>query len=123
MNRWAYRIVGVCALQAGLLHAADKLDPAKYTVHVHVSAAQYSVHDAMSQVLSVVIDGKHYELAGGTSSAKLYSGSGNGLLNPGDYVARLTRDEHKTPYESLQMYELLFPDGKVRTFTVILQGE
>jgi hypothetical protein len=45
------------------------------------------------------------------------------LINPGDYPARLTVDEHKTTYESRQSYEFLFPDGTTRRFDVIAKLE
>jgi hypothetical protein len=41
----------------------------------------------------------------------------------GDYKAKLVQDLHKTAYESSQTYELLFPDMKVRKFSVIGQSE
>jgi hypothetical protein len=43
------------------------------------------------------------------------------LINPGDYHASLTQDEHKTSYESLQQFEILFPDGTARRFSVVAQ--
>jgi archaellum component FlaG (FlaF/FlaG flagellin family) len=99
-----------------------KANPADYTVKVHVSAAQYVATDGLFEILTVVIDGKHYQLQGATSSSKAFM-HGNGLLNPGDYSAKLTVDTHKTAYESIQMYELLMPDGTTRPFSVIFQGE
>jgi hypothetical protein len=100
--------------------AAPKTD-ADYNIAVHVSGSHYGANE-MLQVLSVVIDGKHYELSGPTSSAKVAM-RGNGLLNPGDYKAKLTEDTHKTSFESIQEYELLLPDGTQRKFSVILQSE
>jgi hypothetical protein len=97
-------------------------NPADYTVRVHVSSARFTVTNQLGQILTVVIGGKHYEITGGTSSARIY-GQGNGLLSPGDYMAKLSTDVHKTPFESLQSYELLLPDGTTRVFDVILQGE
>jgi len=41
----------------------------------------------------------------------------------GDYKAKLVRDEHKTSYESAQVYEFLFPDKKTRRFEVVGQSE
>lgn len=102
--------------------AAPKPNAAEFTVNVHVSSAQYVGPNGLSEILSVVIDGRHYQLQGPTSSAKLFV-HGNGLLNPGDYPAKLTADTHKTPFESEQTYEFLLPDGSTRAFDVIFQGE
>jgi hypothetical protein len=93
--------------------ASAKMDAADYNIAVHVSGSHYGQNE-LFQVLSVVIDGKHYELAGPTSSAKAFM-HGNGLLNPGDYKAKLTEDTHKTSFESIQEYELLLPDGTQRS--------
>ena len=102
--------------------ATQKVNPADYTVKVHVSAAQYVATNGLFEILTAVIDGKHYQLQGPTSSSKAFM-HGDGLLNPGDYSAKLTVDTHKTVYESLQTFELLMPDGTTRPFAVILQGE
>jgi len=100
--------------------ANSKPDPSQYTLTVHVSAAEYAPHyDVANQILTVTIGGKHYQLWGGTISSK----NKYALINPGDYPARLTVDEHKTSYESLQKYEFLFPDGTTRGFNVLAQSE
>jgi hypothetical protein len=41
----------------------------------------------------------------------------------GDYKAKLIKDEHKTFYETIQVYEFLFADKKTRWFEVIVQTE
>jgi hypothetical protein len=65
---------------------------------------------ASNQRLEVTIDGKKYELrARGI----------NALLALGDYKAKLVRDEHRSPYDSYQVYEFLFPDKKTRRFEVV----
>jgi archaellum component FlaG (FlaF/FlaG flagellin family) len=102
--------------------ATEKVNPADYTITVHVSSAEYVLASPLYEILTVTIDGKHYQLEGPTSSSKAFM-RGNGLLNPGDYHAKLTIDTHKTGYESLQTYELLMPDGTTRPFGVIFQGE
>jgi archaellum component FlaG (FlaF/FlaG flagellin family) len=102
--------------------ATQKVNPADYTVKVHVSAAQYVATDGLFEILTVTIDGKHYQLQGPTSSSKAFM-HGNGLLNPGDYSAKLAVDTHKTAYESIQTFELLMPDGTTRPFAVVFQGE
>jgi hypothetical protein len=90
-------------------------NPADYTITVHVSACHLSfVSVTTFQDLDVVINGKTYELQA-TSS--------DGVLTPGDYKAKLVQDLHKTAYESSQTYEFLFPDMKVRKFSVIGQTE
>ena len=101
--------------------AADsKPDPSQYTLAVHVSASAYeSVENVSLQILTVTIDGKHYQLAGTTNKGVHI----DGLINPGDYHARLSKDQHNTSYESLQEFELLFPDGTTRNFRVIAQSE
>ena len=90
--------------------------PNDYPLTVHV-ASSYSFHElgvssgtAVAQRLDVVIDGKKYVL---NAAANGY------LIALGDYQARLNKDEHKTAYESRQMYTLRFPDGKTRDFTVV----
>ena len=100
--------------------ANSEPDPSQYTLTVHVSAAEY-VHsdDIANQILTVTIGGKHYRLWGSTLSKK----NRLALINPGDYPARLTVDEHKTSYESLQKYEFLFPDGTTRIFNLFAQSE
>ena len=45
------------------------------------------------------------------------------MLEIGDYKAKLIRDEHHTKYDSLQVYEFLFPDKKTRKFEVVGQTE
>jgi hypothetical protein len=125
MKNIAWGLVLFCVVQAGsgqrMWGATPKTDPDDYNMSVHVSGAQYAPN-ALFQILTVTIDGKHYEVEGGTSSSKAYM-HGNGLLNPGDYHAKLTLDTHKTPFESIQEYEFLLPDGTKRKFTVIAQSE
>lgn len=74
------------------------------------------------QRLSVIIDGKKFELeALATSRSNLQAGVT--LLALGDYKARLVRDIHTTAYESSQAYEFQFPDKKNRAFMVVGQSE
>ena len=74
------------------------------------------------QRLSVLIDGKKYELeAPATLRANLQAGVT--LLALGDYKARLVQDVHKTAYESSQAYEFQFTDKKTRKFMVVSQSE
>jgi hypothetical protein len=90
-------------------------NPADYTTTVHVSACHLSfVSVTTLQNLDVAINGKGYQLQ---------AVSNDGVLALGDYKAKLVQDLHKTAYESSQTYELLFPDMKVRKFSVIGQSE
>ena len=74
------------------------------------------------QRLSVLIDGKKYELeAPATLRANLQAGVT--LLALGDYKARLVQDVHKTAYEASQAYEFQFSDKKTRKFMVVGQSE
>jgi hypothetical protein len=87
--------------------------PADYTINVHVAASRMVLEGhaiAFSQRLDVTVDGKKYELR---------SSNVNALLAPGDYKAKLVKDQHLTPYDSYQVYEFLFSDNKTRKFTVI----
>jgi len=102
-----------------VLGADNKNDPAQYILTIHVSTSEYVPTVLGYQNLTVTISGKHFRLEGGTS----YKGHFEGLLNPGDYHARLSKDEHRTSYESDQEFEFLFPDGSTRRFRVVSQSE
>ncbi len=99
--------------------SASDTNPAEFTVNVHVAASRVAIEmrigsDVQYQVLNVVIDGKKYELK---------CRSMNGVLALGDYKAKLIKDEHKTAYDSSQVYEFLLPDKKLRQFEVTGQTE
>lgn len=103
----------VVLLFSAFAWAADP-DPAAYTVNVHVSSSRMVIEfDSIAhrQKLSVVIDGKKYELESDVAV--------NMLLALGDYKARLVEDDHKNAYDSFQIYEFLFPDKKARKFWVV----
>jgi len=68
------------------------------------------------QKLTVLIDGKKYELWGEKKGRIT-------LLALGDYKAKLIEDVHKNSYESSQTYEFQFSDGKTRKFFVVAQTE
>src|SRR5271155_4876770 len=87
--------------------AEENANPGDYTVKVHVGS---STLDHGFQFLTVVIGGKHYNLVSDIAP--------NALLALGNYQAKLVKDEHKTSYESHQVYEFLFPDKKTRKFDV-----
>jgi hypothetical protein len=103
MKKLATIVVMLCSVLAWGGVAPNQAD---YNINVHVSSARM---DERSEVnLMVVVDGSKYKLRG------------NGwLLAPGDYKARLTRDEHKTTYAPSQTYEFLLPDKKTRTFNLV----
>jgi hypothetical protein len=82
--------------------------------HVLSCHGGFSGADAL-QKLTVLIGEKRYELS---AMARKH-----GLLAPGDYKARLSRDEHKTAFESKQEYEFLFPDKTTRKFFVTGETE
>jgi hypothetical protein len=77
---------------------------ADHPIKIHVTSSQLY---AGSLQLNVVIEGKKYCLAGGSGP----------ILLPGDYKAKLVKDQHRTSYETDQTYEFLFPDNKTRTYT------
>jgi hypothetical protein len=87
----------------------------EYSINIHVTSSFFLFAGGTAgQELNVIIDGKKYELSGLTAGP---------LLALGDYKAKLIKDEHKTSYESIQVYEILFPDKKTRKFTVVGQTE
>ena len=86
-------VLAVLLLFSALSWAGSEPKLADYTINVHV------------------IDGKKYELRS--------VGPNNAVLGLGDHEAKLIRDEHKTTYDSSQVYEFLFPDNKTRAFEVI----
>jgi len=91
--------------------AAGEAKSAEYTINVHVGSSNIDLNG--TQVLDVVIDGKKYELR-----SELHIGR---LLTLGDYKAKLVTN-HKSAYESSQVYEFLFPD-KTRPYDVVGQTE
>ena len=88
--------------------------PEVYSTDVHVFSSYFPPCQA-PQHLTAIIDGKKYELYAPDSVSF--------LLALGDYKAKLVKDEHKTSYESVQVYEFLFPDKKTREFKVVGQNE
>ena len=118
-------------LSAHAVWGADKkIDPNQFPLAVHISASAYPPQSpawgspiaGWYEIVTATINGKHYQLQGPTSSPKA-ADCCNGLIDPGDYRGRLMKDEHVTSYESLQKFEILFPDGTMRRFDVISQSE
>jgi hypothetical protein len=108
--------LAVLLFMSALAWAGTNPNPADYTINVHVSRSRSVIEGSPNrrQKLNVVIDGKKYELEG-------YGGEG--MLALGDYKAKLVKDEHKGGYDSLQVYEFLFPDQKTRKFMLVGQTE
>ena len=103
---------------SALAWAGTNPNPADYTINVHVSKSRMTTKGTSIvhwQDLSVVIDGKKYELES--------DGAPNMLLALGDYKAKLVKDEHHGTYDSLRVYEFLFPDQKTRKFILIEQTD
>jgi hypothetical protein len=95
-------------------------NPAAYAINVHVSSSRLDINFACkgickSQRLTAVIEGKKCEL----QSVRF----ADTVLSIGDYKAKLVEDSHKSPYESYQVYELLFPDQRTAKFWLVGQDE
>jgi hypothetical protein len=106
--------LAILLLISALAWAGGDPNPADYTINVHVSSSRVDIKYG-TQGLNVVIDGKKYELR-----SELVI---NRVLALGDYKAKLVQDQHKTTYDSLHVYEFLFPDKKTRKFEVVGQTE
>lgn len=113
----------VILLSSVSLFAQDsKSNPDDYKLDVHVRASRLvtncgEVHQGSSfcwpnQELKVEIHGKTYDLTSGT----LYSGSA--LLRTGNYKGRIVKESTRQSYEYTRTYELLFPGGGTRKYTV-----
>jgi len=103
---------------APLCSWAEKVPPvpADYTIAVHVQSSRTIAEwGATSQQLSVVIDGKHYEIHAYVNTPY--------VLRVGDYRARLHTPDAGTAYEYKRIYEILFPDGKTRDYLVVGEEE
>jgi hypothetical protein len=82
----------------------------EYNINVHVISSRLSDGDGSWPRLTAIIDGKKCELQGNATLA---------LLAPGDYKAKLVKDEHKTAYDSYRVYEFLFADMKTRQYHLV----
>jgi hypothetical protein len=102
------------------------LGQADYTLGVHVTASRIgsdcgevskgSSSCRATQVLAAVVDGKKYELRSETILQKR-------VVALGDYKAKLVTDKQKPTHEFTREYDLMFPDGSTRKFSVIGQME
>lgn len=103
---------------AALAWAGTDPGAGEYTIDVHVTSSRMAMLGASNtyvQRLDVLIAGKKYEL----DSVRL----SNALLAPGDYKAKILKDDHRTSYDSLRIYEFQFADKKTREFRVVGQTE
>jgi hypothetical protein len=104
---------------AFLLAAPVKPNPADFTLTVHVVYSSTTLGGGV-QLLDVLIDGQQMKLGCGTAT---------GVLTLGDYPARVSPNVGKVgkakdpyPYDIVKGYDLLMPDGKERTYTVMAMG-
>jgi hypothetical protein len=116
-------VLFVTLLLAAIVSAAP--NPDEYSISVHVSSSNWVMRPSTSgpllfQRLSIIIDGKKYELEG---AIRWGNTSAVPVLALGDYKAKLVQDQHKNAYEFSQTYEFLFPDKKTRKFIVMGQIE
>lgn len=111
-------VILVPLLLSTISFAANKPNPADYPISVHVISSHRDINAVSLErdcSLDVTINGKQYEFAGFCQRA-----NGHQMIIPlGDYKAKLITDEHPTPYQSYQTYELLFPDDKTVKFEVV----
>jgi hypothetical protein len=123
MRKLAFVIL-LLLIPAITLAAKPKPDPADFPVTVHVisSASRYAEADKIvyySQVLETTIEGQPIQLQFGSTS-------GYGVLALGDYKARKSTNVHPpkwaTSADLFESYDLLMPDGNVRTFSVTRLG-
>jgi hypothetical protein len=102
-----------------LLWSASPSRQPEYNITVHVTASRSVKHSDSApryQYLNVTIDGKKYELESILGV--------RGLLNLGDYRARLSTDDHDTNgHDSHQVYEFQFPDKRTREVLVVGESE
>jgi hypothetical protein len=87
--------------------------PSDFPIIFHVL---YSSMVTGGQRIDVVIDGRPVELTCGSS----------GVLTLGDYPARVSpkvsAPKNWSAYDNMKGYDLLMPDGKVRTYIVTAVG-
>lgn len=100
-------------------------NPADYNINVHVVSSRFQRQydggtPVFGQILNVVIDGKKYEL---WANPMMVSAITPGLIVPGDYKAKLTKNKNKGKYAYAMEYELLFPDQTTKKFQVIGESE
>lgn len=113
---------------------AEKPNPADYAVKVHVQRSRialdcWGVNGGVNicdwqQRLSVLIDGKKFEIVGPTTSKKVHIPPGPAMvLHTGEYPAKVVKDNNDHTYEYSLSYELLFPDGETRKYQVVGESQ
>lgn len=94
-------------------NASNMPNPADSTIKVHISATHLRSNTEF--YADVILNGKKIELSGNAVTVKKHSATINyGLIIPGDYQARLTKDLHNADGTIIrQEYDLLLPDGTI----------
>jgi hypothetical protein len=119
MEKAMKRVILAILLIVPALASAQYLTSADYNVDVHVRSSRLVYlcprTCSMFQHLSVLIDGKKYEIEDEKSRSD--------LLRIGDYKAKISKDETTRAYEYKRAYEFLFPDGQTRRYDVVDEGE
>ena len=94
--------------------------PLVYPLKFHASRSFFTINGGVYMHLVGVIGGAKVELMSGPSPTDIYS---TGLLNPGDYPARVTGQETKKDGSTIQAYDLQLANGQHEEFTVIGRSE
>ncbi len=116
-------LLAILLLMPALAYAGkDKSapNPADYTIAIHVQSSRLerlivNNNSVMMERLTVVIDGKKYELS--DTSFR------NDLFRVGDYKATIIKDETDRSYEYQRTYQFLMPDGSTRQYIVVGETE
>lgn len=94
------------------------VNPGTPPIHVHISASRIRLNCSGAQnvgcgyglYVDAVLDGKKVELWGLSKIGKYQLA----LIEPGDYTAQLTKDNHNANQSVIsQNYNLLLPDGTI----------
>lgn len=107
----------ILLITPALLVAQPNPNGSEYPITVHVQSSHRVGQDKINngtEFLTVVIEGKKYELA---------SSHGDAILRVGDYKAKILHFDHPRTYEYNLKYELQFPDGKTREYKVVGEEE
>jgi hypothetical protein len=95
--------------------AAPPPNPADFPITLHMLYSSMTLSGEYQRI-DVVIDGQPMEL----------SSNASGVLTLGDYPARVSpkvsAPKNWSAYDNMKGYDLLMPDGKVRTYTVTAVG-
>lgn len=101
-------------------------DSKDYPIKVHITASElksdcYNAGQGTNcpnvQFLTAVIEGKKYTLKHKALVHALYP------IHPGDYSARITKDEQKGAGQYEREYEIFFSDGKAEEYLVVGEFE